>query len=59
LAKCDELQSEEEELAFVQAFRALLRTKNVLASYTDFSWDELGIDEQTFKYYETKYLDLR
>ena len=55
----DDLQSEEEELAFVQAFRALLRTKNVLASYTDFSWDELGIDEQTFKYYETKYLDLR
>jgi type I restriction enzyme R subunit len=55
----DDLQSEEEELAFVQAFRALLRTKNVLASYADFSWDELGIDEQTFKYYETKYLDLR
>ena len=55
----DDLQSEEEELAFVQAFRALLRTKNILASYTDFSWDELGIDEQTFKYYETKYLDLR
>lgn len=55
----DDLESEEEELAFVKAFRALLRAKNILISYTDFSWDELGIDEQTFKYYETKYLDLR
>ncbi len=55
----DDLESEEDELAFVKAFRALLRAKNVLASYTDFSWDELDIDEQTFKDYETKYLDLR
>ena len=28
-------------------------------SFTDFSWDELGIDEDDFKEYETKYLDLR
>lgn len=31
----DTLVSEEDELAFVQAFRALLRIKNVLESYTD------------------------
>lgn len=55
----DELESEEDELAFVQAFRSLLRIKNMLTTYTDFNWEELGIDEQTFKYYETKYLDLR
>jgi len=54
----DELISEEEELAFVQAFRALLRVKNVLASYTDFNWESLGIDEQTFENYKSKYLDL-
>ena len=54
----DNLQSEEDELAFVQAFRALLRIKNVLASYTDFRWDDLGIDEQTFENYKSKYLDL-
>ncbi len=53
-----DLVSEEEELAFVQAFRALLRAKNVLASYTDFSWTDLGIDEQTFANYKSKYLDL-
>ncbi len=55
----DDLKTEKEELAFVQAFRALLRAKNVLASFSDFSWDELGIDEQEFKNFETKYLDLR
>jgi type I restriction enzyme R subunit len=55
----DELQSEEEELAFVQAFRDLLRIKNVLASYTDFNWADLGITEENFNNYLSKYLDLR
>jgi type I restriction enzyme R subunit len=54
----DELETEEDELRFVQAFRALLRIKNVLQSYTDFSWEGLGIDEQTFENYKSKYLDL-
>jgi type I restriction enzyme, R subunit len=54
----DNLASEEEELAFIQAFRTLLRVKNVLASYTDFSWADLGIDEETFNNYKSKYLDL-
>jgi type I restriction enzyme R subunit len=54
----DDLESEEDELAFIQAFRALLRAKNVLESYTDFSWEGLGIDEQTFENFKSKYLDL-
>jgi len=54
----DDLETEEDELAFIQAFRALLRAKNVLESYTDFSWEGLGIDEQTFENYKSKYLDL-
>lgn len=54
----DDLETEEDELAFIQAFRALLRAKNVLESYTDFSWDDLGIDEQTFENFKSKYLDL-
>lgn len=54
----DDLPSEEEELAFVRAFREVLRIKNVLESYTDFSWVDLGIDEQTFENYKSKYLDL-
>lgn len=54
----NELISEEDEAAFIQAFRALLRAKNVLESYTDFSWAALGIDEETFIDYQTKYIDL-
>ncbi len=54
----DDLLSEVDELAFVQAFRKLMRAKNVLESYTDFDWDDLEIDEQTFNDYLSKYLDL-
>jgi type I restriction enzyme R subunit len=54
----DDLETEENELAFIQAFRALLRAKNVLESYVDFSWEALEIDEQTFENYKSKYLDL-
>jgi len=54
----DAFETEEEEQSFVKAFRALLRIKNVLASYADFSWETLGIDEQTFENYKSKYLDL-
>jgi type I restriction enzyme R subunit len=54
----DDLLTEEDELAFIQAFRALLRVKNVLASYIDFSWENLGIDEDTFNNYKSKYIDL-
>jgi type I restriction enzyme, R subunit len=54
----DDLESEEDELAFVQAFRSLLRIKNVLESFTDFNWGDLGMDEQTFENYKSKYLDL-
>jgi type I restriction enzyme R subunit len=54
----DALVTEEDELNFIQAFRALLRAKNVLESYSDFSWDDLGMDEDTFEQYKSKYLDL-
>ncbi len=54
----NDLPSEDEELAFVQAFRRLLRAKNVLESYVDFNWEDVGIDEQTFENYKSKYLDL-
>jgi type I restriction enzyme R subunit len=54
----NELVSEQDELAFIQAFRALMRVKNVMASMADFSWDDLAIDEQTFEDYKSKYLDL-
>lgn len=54
----DDLESEEDEAQFVQAFRKLMRAMNVLQSYTDFDWDDLPIEEQEFEKYKSKYLDL-
>ena len=54
----NDLESEEDEAAFVQAFRRLMRNLNVLQSYTDFNWEDLPLDEQEFKDYEGKYRDL-
>lgn len=55
----NELPSENEELEFVKAFRELLRIKNVLGTFTEFSFDELPIEEQDFEDYKAKYLDIR
>lgn len=52
------LESEEDEAQFVQAFRKLMRAMNVLQSYTDFDWEDLTIAEQEFEDYKSKYLDL-
>lgn len=54
----DELPSEEEELAFIKAFRDLIRLKNILSCFSNFSFDGLAMDEQTFEDYKSKYLDL-
>jgi type I restriction enzyme R subunit len=54
----NDLESEEDEAQFVQAFRKLLRAMNVLQSYTDFDWDDLHINEQEFEDYKSKYFDL-
>ncbi|MCK0160507.1 type I restriction endonuclease subunit R, EcoR124 family [Allomuricauda sp. F6463D] len=54
----NDLVSEAEELEFVKAFRELMRVKNVLGTFTEFSFDDLGMDEQTFENYKSKYLNL-
>ena len=54
----DSLPSEEEELEFVKAFRELMRLKNVLTTFADFSFDNLQMTEQSFEDYKSKYLDL-
>ncbi len=54
----NELPDEEEEARFIQAFRELMRIKNVLSCFTEFSFDDLDMDEQSFEDYKSKYLDL-
>jgi type I restriction enzyme R subunit len=54
----NELETEEDELAFVTAFRRLMRIKNILLAFSDFSWSDLAMSEQLFEDYKSKYLDL-
>jgi type I restriction enzyme R subunit len=54
----DDLYTEEEELEFVKAFRELIRLKNIIASFADFSFDDIQLGEQEFENYKSKYLDL-
>ena len=54
----DDLPTEEESLEFIKAFRGLIQIYNVLKTYTDFTWDDLPMSEQSFEDYKSKYLDL-
>ena len=53
-----ENQGEERVLEFVQAFRNIMRLKNILESFSDFKWLDLSMSEQQFEDYKSKYLDL-
>ncbi len=54
----NELVSEEDELEFIKAFRALMRLKNTISTFSDFDWSDLAMPEQSFEDYKSKYLDL-
>ncbi|MHB1178793.1 MAG: type I restriction endonuclease subunit R [Daejeonella sp.] len=54
----NDLISENDKLAFVQAFRELLRVNNILTSFADFSPEHIDMDLQSFEDYKSKYLDL-
>lgn len=52
------LVDEKDELAFITSFRQVIRFMNKLSSFTEFNHEDLGMDEQTFNDYKSKYLDL-
>ena len=54
----DDLLTEEDEAKFIQAFREVIRIKNVLDCFTQFSFEDLPMDEQLFADFRSKYLDL-
>jgi type I restriction enzyme R subunit len=54
----NDLKSEEDQLAFVQAFRDLIRLRNVLTSFTEYDPTDLALDAQTFEDYKSKHLDI-
>jgi len=58
VADVDALHGEEEKAAFVQSFRDMLRIKSSLETFAEFSFRDLGISEQEFYDYQSKYLDI-
>ncbi len=54
----DALTGEEETLAFIKAFRTLMRIINTLSGFSDFTWDDIPLSEQEFENYTSKYLDI-
>ena len=52
------LETENDELEFIKAFREILRTQNILKSFADFKWEDLAMTEQLVEDYKSKYLDL-
>ncbi len=54
----NELQGEENKAEFVKTFRDLLRIKSSLETFAEFSFEDLGISEQEFYDYQSKYLDI-
>lgn len=55
----NDLPSEDEVLEFVKAFRELMRIKNVLSTFTEFTFNDLQLSEQDFEDYKSKYLDIK
>ena len=54
----DNLPDEDAQAAFVKQFRILMRLKNQLETFSDFTLEGLGISEQEFIDYASKYGDL-
>lgn len=55
----DALQSETEMLAFVKAFRNVIRLLNILQSFTDHAAENIDLTAQQIEDFSSKYLDLR
>ncbi len=54
----DSIIDEEVQLEFIKAFRELMRLRNILESFSDFTFNDLSMSEQLFEDYKSKYLDL-
>lgn len=54
----NDLETEDDELEFIKAFRDLMRIKNILTAFSDFKWADLKMTEHQFEDFKSKYLDL-
>jgi type I restriction enzyme R subunit len=54
----NDLVTEEDELEFAKAFREIMRLKNILSSFVEFTFEDTYMKDQEFVDYTSKYLDL-
>lgn len=54
----DTLLGEAEKRQFVELFREVMRTRNVLLSFADFADSDVDMSEQLFEDFKSKYLDI-
>jgi len=54
----NDLPDENATLEFIKAFRELMRIKNILESFSNFSFSDLIISAQDYEDYKSKYLDI-
>lgn len=54
----DNLESEENKLAFIENFKNLLRVMNRLETFGKFDFKDLGITQDEFESYKSKYIDM-
>ena len=54
----DDMHSETQQKVFVEAFGSVFRLLKRLEMFSEFSWDSLPIDEQSYADYKSKYLDI-
>lgn len=52
------LESEEEKKSFILKFRNMIRTKNKLDTFTEFTFQDLKIEEQQYNDFKSVYLDI-
>jgi type I restriction enzyme R subunit len=58
VSSVDGLIDENQQLEFIKAFRELMRVRNILTGFSDFTYADLSMSEQMFEDYKSKYLDL-
>lgn len=53
-----ELESEKKKAQFIEGFNKLIRTKNKLDTFVDFTFDDLNINEQEYEDFTGAYLNI-
>lgn len=54
----DNLETEDNKLAFIESFKNILRVLNKLESFSTFSFEDLNIAQDEFESYKSKYIDM-